>query len=112
MASIKGHGAPTIKTKGRVGQTYHDLDSGWTYKCVSAYSDSVGNGEYGWKALDISEYEEPIFQEDLDEEPEQIEEEVGVEEVEEPVKPAPQPERRNNYGKPYNKHQYNKPNRN
>jgi len=111
MASVKGHGAPMIKTKGRVGDTYHDLDSGWTYKCISAYSDSVGNGEYGWKALDISEFAEPIFQEDLDEEPEQVEdiEEEVVEE--EPVKPAAQ-ERRNNYGKPYNKHQYNKPNRN
>ena len=112
MASIKGHGTPTRNTKGRVGQTYHDLDSGWTYKCVSAYSDTNGTGDYHWQALDIIESCKPV-PEELDEPMamEEIENPMGEEEVEEPVKPVQQ-ERRNNYGKPYNKHQYNKPNRN
>lgn len=114
MASIKGHGTPTRSTKGLVGQTYHDLDSGWTYKCVSAYSDTNGNGDYHWQALDISKVaepveEEPTFQEEI-EEPTPVEE--IDEEVKEPVKPVQQERPRNNYGKPYNKHQYNKPNRN
>lgn len=114
MASIKRHGAPTRSTKGRVGQTYHDLDSGLTYKCISAYSDTNGNGDYHWQVLDIIESCEPV-PEELDEPMTMDEIEnptLDEEEVEEPVKPAPQQERRNNYGKPYNKHQYNKPNRN
>ena len=113
MAAIKREGAPTSNTKGCIGQLYIDTLTGNMYVCVSAYSDTSGNKGYDWRLNEsklVVKEEEPTFQEEIEEPTpvEEIEEEVE----EEPVKPAPQQERRNNYGKPYNKHPYNKPNRN
>ncbi len=37
MSTIRQKGVPTIKTKGAVGDTYIDLNTGNQYKCVFAY---------------------------------------------------------------------------
>lgn len=110
MATIKKHGAPTRNTKGAIADAWIDLDTSKRYVCISSYIDSAGNVEYDWRfisTVNVQPDPEPV-NEIEEKEPTQVEEE---EVIEEPIKPAPQ-ERRNNYGKPYNKHQYNKPNRN
>lgn len=48
MSTIKQKGVPTIKTKGAVGDTYIDLNTGNKYKCVFAYGIGA-NLECQWK---------------------------------------------------------------
>ncbi len=45
--TLTGNGPPDEQTKGAVGQTYVDLDTGDTYLCTD---DGGGEGPYGWMA--------------------------------------------------------------
>ena len=110
MATIKRNGAPTKSTKGSIGDTYHDLDSGKSYKCVSIFRDSLGSAEYEWdyiSDIDIPEQkapEENVYNDTVDEKP-------TMEDT--PERPAQPNQNRpnNNYHKQYNK-QYNKQHKN
>lgn len=113
MGLIKGTGAPTKATKGSVGDTYIDLNNNRSYKCVSAFHDSLGGEEYEWKYDEFVE----IPKKEIEEDPEPVEPEVKQEVTQEPKEePAVQNYERpkNNYHNQYNKQQYrpyNKPNR-
>lgn len=55
--SLEGHGAPTKKTVGSVGQTYTDLDTGIEYVCVEAYKSQaykLSKEYYNWEKLGIN----------------------------------------------------------
>ncbi len=45
LGTLTGHGEPSEETKGAVGQTYVDLDSGNSYLCTD---DGEGSGPYQW----------------------------------------------------------------
>ena len=107
MATIKGHGVPNRNTKGALGDKYHDLNTGKVYVCVNAFRDSVGTVDYNWRFNDI--VEKPAAKEYVEkfEEPKN---DIPVEVAAEPQITQEKP--RNNYNKQYNKHQYNKPNKN
>lgn len=46
---IKEKGAPDKRTKGSVGDTYIDLESGKIYICTYVYTDSFSDSEYDWE---------------------------------------------------------------
>lgn len=90
MSEIKNNGAPTMKTKGAVGDVYTDISTGAQYKCTGSYGIG-GQTEYEWKKLNSTvEKDEPVGPVDV--KPEKTEEpeepiEVKSEEVadEQPV---------------------------
>ena len=49
MAVIKKNGAPDKHTKGSIGDTYIDVDTGKSYICTFAFGDSIGSSEFEWK---------------------------------------------------------------
>ena len=101
MPEIKNNGAPTMKTKGAVGDVYTDISTGAQYKCTGSYGIG-GQTEYEWKKLNNTvEKEEPVGPVDVKpektEEPEEPidvkPEEVAVEqsiEKEEPIDVKPE----------------------
>lgn len=49
MAQLKGQGRPVARTKGSLGDTYTDLNTGDVYKCTYAgNSSSDDKYEYVW----------------------------------------------------------------
>lgn len=102
MATNRQKGVPTRNTKGSVGDTYIDLNTGKVYKCVFAYC-SNGQNDYSW-VVDENAKQEPVKREPVRVETpkpvvksieEPVEEETPV--VEEESKPRP------NYAKQYQK---------
>lgn len=95
MSEIKNNGAPTMKTKGALGDVYTDISTGAQYKCTGSYEIS-GQTEYEWKKLNNAvEKEEPM--EPVDMKPEKTEEpeepiDVTPVEPEETADPEPKPE--------------------
>ena len=72
MPEIKNNGAPTMKTKGAVGDVYTDISTGAQYKCTGSYGIG-GQTEYEWKKLNNTvEKEEPVGP--IDANPEKTEE--------------------------------------
>lgn len=72
MSEIKNNGAPTMKTKGAVGDVYTDISTGAQYKCTGSYGIG-GQTEYEWKKLNNTvEKEEPVGP--IDANPEKTEE--------------------------------------
>lgn len=49
--------APNKNTKGRIGDTYIDDETGKKYVCTFAFSDSFGADEYEWKLDSVVENE-------------------------------------------------------
>lgn len=90
MSEIKNNGAPTMKTKGAVGDVYTDISTGAQYKCTGSYGIG-GQTEYEWKKLNNTvEKEEPVGP--IDANPEKTEE-AAVEqsiEKEEPIDVKPE----------------------
>ena len=85
MSEIKNNVAPTMKTKGAVGDVYTDISTGAQYKCTGSYGIG-GQTEYEWKKLNSTvEKEEPAGPVDV--KPEKTEEPEEPEEVanEQPV---------------------------
>lgn len=82
MSEIKNNGAPTMKTKGALGDVCTDISTGAQYKCTGSYEIS-GQTEYEWKKLNNTlEKEESV---DMDpEKPEEVVNEQPVE-TEEPI---------------------------
>lgn len=49
MAQLKGQGRPVARTKGSLGDTYTDLNTGDVYKCTYAGNSSSNDKyEYVW----------------------------------------------------------------
>ena len=72
MSEIKNNGAPTMKTKGAVGDVYIDISTGAQYKCTGSYGIG-GQTEYEWKKLNNTvDKEEPVRP--IDANPEKTEE--------------------------------------
>ena len=97
MSEIKNNGAPTMKTKGAVGDVYTDISTGAQYKCTGSYGIG-GQTEYEWKKLNSTvEKEEP--EEPIDVEPEEVanEQPVAKEESvdEQPKEELPKQENKN-----------------
>lgn len=100
MSEIKNNGAPTMKTKGAVGDVYTDISTGAQYKCTGSYGIG-GQTEYEWKKLNNTvEKEEPVGP--IDANPEKTEEpkepiDVKPEEVavKQPKEETPKQENRN-----------------
>ena len=100
MPEIKNNGAPTMKTKGAVGDVYTDISTGAQYKCTGSYGIG-GQTEYEWKKLNNTvEKEEPVGPVDV--KPEKTEEpeepiDVKPEEVavKQPKEETPKQENRN-----------------
>ena len=80
MSEIKNNGAPTMKTKGAVGDVYTDISTGAQYKCTGSYGIG-GQTEYEWKKLNSTvEKEEPAGPVDVKpEKTEEPEEPIDVE---------------------------------
>ena len=80
MSEIKNNGAPTMKTKGAVGDVYTDISTGAQYKCTGSYG-ICGQAEYEWKKLySTVEKEEPVRPVDVKpEKTEEPEEPIDVE---------------------------------
>ena len=80
MSEIKNNGAPTMKTKGAVGDVYTDISTGAQYKCTGSYGIG-GQTEYEWKKLNSTvEKEEPVRRVDVKlEKTEEPEEPIDVE---------------------------------
>ena len=82
MSEIKNNGAPTMKTKGAVGDVYTDILTGAQYKCTGSYGIG-GQTEYEWKKLNSTvEKEKPAGP--VDAKPEK------TEEPEEPIDVKPE----------------------
>ena len=92
MSEIKNNGAPTMKTKGALGDVYTDISTGAQYKCTGSYEIS-GQTEYEWKKLNNAvEKEEPVdMKPEKTEEPEEPIDVTPVE-PEEIKDPEPKPE--------------------
>ena len=67
MSEIKNNGAPTMKTKGAVGDVYMDISTGAQYKCTGSYGIG-GQTEYEWKKLNNAVEKE----ESIDVKPEEV----------------------------------------
>ena len=93
MSEIKNNGAPTMKTKGAVGDVYTDISTGTQYKCTGSYGIG-GQTEYEWKKLNSTvKKEEPAGpvdvkpekteepEETIDAEPEEVANEQSKEEL-------------------------------
>lgn len=50
MSEIRKNGAPTMKTKGAIGDVYIDISTGAQYKCTGSYGIG-GQSEYEWKKI-------------------------------------------------------------
>ena len=103
MGLIKGNGAPIKTTKGAVGDTYIDLDTGKNYICVSVFHISWGESEYDWQYSYITD----VTVQKPEETPETVDTVVSQEQK--PIEYASQNREwsSDNNRKPYNK-QYNK----
>lgn len=110
MATINGNGAPTKSTKGSIGDTYIDLDSGKIYMCVSIFRDSLGSAEYDWNYVSTTSAQEQKAPE-KNMSTDVSNEKSTVDEIPERPVQTNQNRPNNNYRKQYNK-QYNKQHKN
>lgn len=119
MSEIKNNGAPTMKTKGAVGDVYTDISTGAQYKCTGSYGIG-GQTEYEWKKLNSTvEKEEP--EEPINVTPVEVADEQSVEKepidvkpeevaVEQPKEELPKQENRNLNQNPNRNKSNNRPN--
>lgn len=122
MSEIKNNGAPTMKTKGAVGDVYTDISTGAQYKCTGSYGIG-GQTEYEWKKLNNTvEKEEPEEPEEpINVTPVEVADEQSVEKepidvkpeevaVEQPKEELPKQENRNLNQNPNHNRSNNRPN--
>lgn len=98
---IKEKGAPDKHTKGSVGDTYIDLESGKSYICTCVYADSFSDSEYDWK-FESEKIPGVDFQKNKSESSEELSK--GIDEVTEDVSDSVNEVNRpkyNNYRKQY-----------
>lgn len=94
MSVVKGNGAPRKNTKGAVGDTYMDLETGKNYRCVSIFRDSLGYAEYEWGFIGVSTDESTVKSQKIT--PEEADRTTGESKPVTDKKPE------------YNRHNYNK----